>query len=279
MVYFPFFKACASIFQPTQNLYIFGMTEYESMRKEKIAISLDKPLLEMVDSTIDNVKVSSRSQAISILLQHALEKQYITQAVVLLRTSHIPLLFQESGGKLVLEKQIHFLQENGIEDVYFITGNHYQLETVQSHFRKKDIRFHLILEKEQKGNIPALQLLQSELRSNFVLLNGDTLNIFPLKKMIHFHLRTDKVVTIGLTISSSKGYNTVELEGDQIVAYKKNVGHASSVIDAGIYVCKPTLFSYFSKGTVLERDVLPKLCAGHHAQGYFTYGEYVHLGV
>lgn len=256
------------------------MTKYETMRKEKIAISLDKSLLEMVDSTIDNVRVSSRSQAISILLQHALEKQYITQVVVLLRTSHISLLFREIGGKLVLEKQIQFLQENGIEDVYFITGNHYQLETVQSHFRKKDIRFHLILEKEQKGNIPALQLLQSELCSNFVLLNGDTLNIFSLKKMIHFHLRTNKVVTLGLTISSSsKGYNTVELEGDQIVAYKKNVGHASSVIDAGIYVCKPTLFSYLGKGTVLERDVLPKLCAAHHTQGYFTYGEYVHLGV
>jgi mannose-1-phosphate guanylyltransferase len=256
------------------------MTEYETMRKEKIAISVDKPLLEMIDSTIDNVRVTSRSQAISILLQHALEKQYITQAVLLLRTNHIPLLFHTVDGKTVLEKQIAFLQENGIEDVYLITSNHYQLETVQSIFRKSRLDFHLILEKEQKGNVHALQLLQHELRSNFVLLNGDTLNLFSLKKMIHFHLRSDKVVTIGLTISaSSKGYNTVELEGDQIVAYKKNVAGHSSVIDAGIYVCKPTLFSFFSKKTaILERDVLPALCADKHVQGYFTYGEYKHFG-
>ncbi len=256
------------------------MTEYETMRKEKIAISLDKPLLEIVDSTIDSVRVTSRSQAISVLLQQALEKQYITKAVLLLRTLHIPLLFQSVDGKTVLEWQIAFLQENGIEAVYLVTGNHYQLETVQSVFRKHDLGFHLILEKEQRGNVHALQLLQDELRTNFVLLNGDTLNLFALKKMIHFHLRSDKVVTIGLTISSSsKGYNTVELEGDQIVAYKKNIAGVSSVIDAGVYVCKPTLFSYFGKSAaVLERDVLPKLCSGKHAQGYFTYGEYRHLG-
>ncbi len=256
------------------------MTEYEHMRKEKITISVDKPLLEMIDSTIDNVRVTSRSQAISVLLQQALEKQYITKAIILLRTSHIPLLFHTVEGKTVLEKQIAFLQENGITDVYLITGNHYQLETVQSVFRKHDLGFHLILEKEQKGNVHALALLRDELHSNFVLLNGDTLNLFSLKKMIHFHLHADKVVTIGLAISSSsKGYNTVELEGDQIVAYKKNIANASSVIDAGIYICKPTLFSSFTKNTaILERDVLPRLCSGKHAQGYFTYGEYKHFG-
>ncbi|MFA6888942.1 MAG: hypothetical protein WC254_05605, partial [Candidatus Woesearchaeota archaeon] len=133
--------------------------------------------------------------------------------------------------------------------------------------------------QEHKGNVAALQLLQNELRNNFVLLNGDTLNLFALKKMIHFHLRTDKLITIGLTISSSKGYNTVDLEGDQIVAYKKNAAGKSSVIDAGIYICKPTIFSLFNKSTsILERDVLPLLCSQHHAQGYFTYGEYKHFG-
>ncbi len=234
--------------------------------KEKIAISVDRALLEMVDSAVDNVNITSRSQAISVLLQRALEKQYVTQAVILLRKEHVPLLFETVDGKPFLEKQIEFLVANGIEEIYLVTGDHYQLETVKNTFKKFSVEFHLIIEKEHKGNIPALQLLQKELRNSFVLLNGDTFNFFGLKKMIHFHLRNDKLITIGLTISSSKGYNTVDMEGDQIVAYKKNTAGKSSVIDAGIYICKPTLFSLFNKNTsVMERDVLPVLCNQHHA--------------
>jgi NDP-sugar pyrophosphorylase family protein len=249
------------------------------MKKEKIAISVDKALLEMIDSAVDNVRITSRSQAISVLLQRALEKQYVTQAVILLRKEHVPLLFENSDGKIVLEKQIEFLVANGIEVIYLVTGDHYQLETVKNIFKKYKVAFHLILEKEHKGNVSALQILQKELRNSFVLLNGDTLNTFSLKKMIHFHLKNDKLITIGLTIASSKGYNTVDLEGDQIVAYKKNTAGKSSVIDAGIYICKPTLFSHFNKNTsVIEKDVLPILCNQQHAQGYFTYGEYKHLG-
>ena len=254
------------------------MTEYEFM-KEKIAISVDKSLLEMIDAAVDHTTISSRSQAISVLLQKALEKQYVTDAVILLRKEHIPLLLQQISGKIFLERQIEFLISNGIEKIFLVTGDHYKLETVKQMFTKYPISFSLLLERNQHGNALALQLLQDELRNNFVLLNGDTLNTFPLKKMIHFHLRNNKLITIGLTISSSKGYNTVDLEGDQIVAYKKNIAGKSSVIDAGIYICKPTLFSYFNKNTsVIERDVLPSLCSQHHAQGYFTYGEYKHFG-
>jgi len=250
------------------------------MKKEKIAISLDKSLLAMVDSTIDNVSVVSRSQAISVLLQSALAKKYITQAVILLRADQLNLLFQDIKGKSFLEKQIEFLMNNGIETIYLVTGENPKLDLVRKTAKQYDINLEIVVEKKQKGNVAALELLQHTLRTNFVLLNGDTLNTFPLKKMIHFHLRNDKELTIGLTISSSsKGYNTVALEGDQIVDYKENTAGKSSVIDAGIYICKPTLFSFISnRADVLEKDVWPKLCKEQQARGYFTYGEYVHLG-
>ncbi len=249
--------------------------------KGKIAISMDKALLEMIDAMIDHVSITSRSQAISVLLQKALEKQYVTQAVILLKKEHVPLLFQEIDGKTFLERQIEFLIAHNIENIFVITEDHYQLETLRRIFQKYQVSFHLILEKQQQGSVPALSLLQDELRTSFVLLNGDTLNLFHLKKMILFHLKTDKVVTIGLTTSSKpQGYNTVELEGDQIVAYKKNTKSRSTIIDAGIYICKPSLFSFFTKQTkILERDVFPKLCSLQQTQGYFTYGSYTHFGV
>lgn len=257
---------------------LLSMNRDEKM-KRKIAISMDMALLQMIDATIDNVSITSRSQAISVLLQKALEKQYVTQAVILLKSEHIPLLFHEVDGKTFLEQQIQFLLANSIEKIFLITKDHYQLETIKRTFQKYPVSFHLILEKQQQGSVPALSLLQNELRTNFVLLNGDTLNLFPLKKMILFHLKTDKVITIGLTTSSDpKAYNTVELEGDQIVAYRKNAN--SHIIDAGIYICKPTLFSFFTKHTkILERDIFPKLCSLQQAQGYFTYGSYTHFGV
>jgi len=58
------------------------------MKKEKIAISLDKPLLDIIDSKIDGSIIRSRSQAIENFIRKGLEEDIITYGVVFLKGEH-----------------------------------------------------------------------------------------------------------------------------------------------------------------------------------------------
>ena len=55
------------------------------MIKNKIAISIDRSVLRMVDSKIDGSMLRSRSQAIEYFLRKGIEGDSITTAVLLLK--------------------------------------------------------------------------------------------------------------------------------------------------------------------------------------------------
>ena len=249
--------------------------------KEKIAISLDRPLLTLIDALVDGTTLRSRSQAIESLVRKGISQEYVHDAVILVKKEHQQLLLAKVHGKTLIAAHLSLLERANVKRCYLITPTSALIEKIQKNIpRNSKVHFTFIEEKEQKGNVHALQLVKEKLSTNFVVLLGDTYNDFDLKKMILFHLNKNKIATVGLMSHNQPNlYSSVELEGDRIVAFRNKKKSQSFVIDAGIYVCKPTLFSSFSKNTsVLERDVLPKLCSGKHAQGYFTYGEYRHLG-
>ena len=68
-------------------------------------------------------------------------------------------------------------------------------------------------------------------------------------------------------------------DGDLVVDFKEKPKESvSNVVNAGIYVFKPEIFSLFDKNTVsLERDLFSKVAGIKQAVGFFTHGEYVHV--
>ena len=58
------------------------------MKKEKIAISLDKELLSLIDSKVDREIIRSRSQAIEVYLKRGLMESGISTVVLLLKGNH-----------------------------------------------------------------------------------------------------------------------------------------------------------------------------------------------
>ena len=249
------------------------------MKKEKIAISIDKPTLEMVDAMVDRHTIRSRSQAIEFLVAKGIEHQYIKDAVILIRGSEAGTLFKIVEGRTVLAHHLDWLAEHGVKNALIITGREAPLSRIEQFCESHALRARVIVEERSSGNIPALLLAKKELARNFILLLGDTVNMFDLTKMILFHLRSDKIATVGLISSSiAKQYSQVELEGDRIVEFRPERSD-SSVIDAGIYIFKPTIFKHFTHGKrFFEKEVLPGLCHTNEIKGYFTHGKYVHLG-
>lgn len=248
-------------------------------KKPKVAISLDKPLLDQIDSKVDGSIIRSRSQAIEYFLRKGLKESSISSAVLLIKGEHQVNLLKEFKGKSLLKQQIEFFYNNGIKIVYIVTQHTSFINKILLEIENSPIDVKII-EKDVKGNADALIVLKDKLNGNFVVMSGDTYNNFELLRMIKKHLELDKLATMGLmSIEKPSKYGNAILDGDLIVDFlEKPKAVASNVVNAGIYVFKPEVFELFDNVRSLEKDLFPKLARIKQLVSYFTHGEYRHFG-
>jgi len=247
------------------------------MKKTKIAISIDQPLLDLVDSKVDGSVIRSRSQAIEFFLRKGIGEQSIKDAVMLVHKNDLKLLTKPFNDSTLMKTHLRFLRENGIENLYLVTEQNNLLNEINKETSDSGIKIINVYEKKPRGTAAALSLVKDYIKSSFVVLNGDTFNNFNLGKMFNKHNQTEKIATMGLiTTSKPSKYSSVTLEGDTII-FIKDKQKAGYVINAGIYVFRHEIFTYLKDKGSLETDVLPELAQLNELQGYFTYGEYAHL--
>lgn len=247
------------------------------MKKKKIAISIDEPLLDIVNSYKDNTTIHSTSQAIETLIKQAIKQKPITTAIILISENDQHYLLEKIENLPLIDHHINFLTKFGINQVYCITKENDRLKKKVLELNKR-INIEL-LNEENKGTANALSLIKDKVKHDFLVINGDTFNDFNLKKMINEHIENNKIATIGLISSTSphKRGATI-LEGTTIIDFREKQETNSNVINAGIYILKPKIFEYFDKKTrSIEYDVFPLLAKDKELQGFFTYGKFIHL--
>ncbi|MDO8481028.1 MAG: sugar phosphate nucleotidyltransferase [Nanoarchaeota archaeon] len=241
------------------------------MNKEKIAISIDSGLLSLLDSKVDGAMLRSRSQAIEYFLGKGLEGDAVTTAVLILRGSQQAIALKQIQGKSLIRHQAAFFLSQGIKQIYVVT------QSPSKELREACIGLPVeIIEGNKRGNAGALSELAGKITCNFVVMAGDTLNHFDLRRMVSKHRSLGKLATMGLmTRESSKSFGSVVLDGDFIIDFREKTG-SSHIVNAGVYVFKPEIFELLSGS--LEKDVFPKLAKLKELIGHFTYGEYEHFG-
>jgi mannose-1-phosphate guanylyltransferase len=243
------------------------------MIKEKIAISIDKGILDLVDLKTDGTMLRSRSQAIEYFLRKGLREESIKTAVILLRGMQQDVALKNFNGKPLVRNQIEFFSNNGIEKIYLVT------QKARKELREELVGTNVeIVEGDGKGNAAALKALKGKIKGNFLAMSGDTYNNFDLTRMINKHLSLNKLATMGLmTREKASEYGTAILDGDFIIEFKEKIKTGSShIVNAGIYIFKPEIFEMI-EGNSLEKDLFPKLAKIKELVGFFTYGEYEHL--
>jgi len=247
-------------------------------KKPKIAISLDKSLLDQIDSKVDGSIIRSRSQAIEYFLRKGLKESSISTAVLLIKGEHQGNLLKELKGKSLLKQQIEFFHNNGIKTLYIITQHTSYINKLLLEVENPPIEVKLI-QKDVRGNADALITLKDKLKQNFVAMSGDTYNNFDLLRMIKKHLELDKLATMGLmSIEKPSKYGNAILDGDLIIDFQEKPKSVSSnVVNAGIYIFKPEVFELFDNARSLEKDLFPKLARIKQLIGFFTHGEYRHF--
>jgi len=249
------------------------------MSKPKIAISLDQNLLNLVDSKVDGSVIRSRSQAIEFFLRKGLQGQSINTAVLLIKGEHQKNSLKELNGKTLIKNQIDFFLKNGINNLYIVTQHTKNINLLLSEISDSSINAEII-ETDAKGNAEALEAINDKIKNSFIAMSGDTYNNFDLLKMAKKHLELDKMATMGLmTREKISGYGTAILDGDLIIDFQEKPKQSSTnIVNAGIYIFKPEAFELFDNVSSLEKDLFPKLARLKQLVGFFTYGEYEHLG-
>ena len=254
------------------------------MKKEKIAISLDRELLALVDSKVDSSILRSRSQAIEYFLQKGIGEFAVDTAVLLLSKRHHAVAvkqLKELKNQSLLHTQLSFLLSQGITTVYLITQHSPLSEQLEQEAANTQLNFKIV-EKEAKGNAQALRSVAEKLKGkSFVAMSGDIYNNFNLKQMIKKHMELGKIITMGLmTRDKPSEYGSAILDGDLIIDFREKSDKAAThVVNAGIYICRPEVFEFLDDSVVsLEKDLFPKIARIKQLVGFFTHGEYIHLG-
>jgi len=249
------------------------------MTKSKIAISVDNSLLKLVDSKVDGSVIRSRSQAIEYFLRRGLQEQSVSVAVLLLKGEHQESALEEIKGIPLLRQQVEFFAGCGIKTLYIVTQYTKNMNSLINEISYAKINVEIV-EKQAKGNAEALSAVKDRVSHNFVVMSGDTYNNFDLLKMIKKHTESDKLATMGLmTREKTSHYGTAILDGDLVVDFQeKPKHHSTNIVNAGIYIFKPEVFELFEDAVSLEKDLFPRLARLKQLVGFFTYGEYVHVG-
>ncbi|MBI1935324.1 hypothetical protein HYS31_02685 [Candidatus Woesearchaeota archaeon] len=249
------------------------------MAKSKIAISVDNSLLKLVDSKVDGSVIRSRSQAIEYFMKKGLQEQSVSTAVLLLKGEHQENALKDGKGTSLIRQQIDFFASHGINKLYIVTQHTRHMNKLLEAVSGSKINVEIV-EKQAKGNAEAMTAIKDRVKNSFIVMSGDTYNNFDLLKMIKKHIDTDKLSTMGLmTREKPSHYGTAILDGDLIVDFQEKPKHYSTnIVNAGIYIFKPEVFELFEGAASLEKELFPRLARLKQLVGFFTYGEYVHVG-
>lgn len=249
------------------------------MKKPKIAISLDRELLDLVDSKVDGNNIRSRSQAIELFLRKGLSEYKVNTVVLLIKGDHQRFSLKQIRSKPLIQHQIEFFREKGMQNIFIVTQKSKYTDNFEDQISqiKGGAR---IFYKDVKGTGEALFSIKQHLDNDFVVMSGDLYNIFDLSKMIQKHLSSNKVATMGLMSRKNiSKYGVAILEGENIIGFSEKPSDTDSfIVNAGVYIFKPDVFEMFDEVKSLEKDVFPELAKQDQLIGFFIHGEYEHVG-
>ena len=260
------------------------------MDRDRLTITLRKDILSRLDSLIDGVTLRNRSHAIESILEKSLMPQ-VTQAVILAGgvginmrpfTYEIPKALIPVHGKPLVEYIIEQLRDAGIRSVVMATGH--LGDKIIDHFgngSKYGVTIHYSQEQKQLGTGGALRNARSLLKMEpMLVLHGDVLAEIDIKHLVAFHQEQHMVGTLALSTSADTSeFGTVLLRGSTIVDFVEKPQHGqetSLLVNTGIYVFEPEIFSYLtSQGALMLEDLFPTLAKEGKLAGFPFEGRWV----
>ncbi len=186
------------------------------------------------------------------------------------------------AGIPFLEHQIRLLKEQGIKEVILCVS--YMADKIKSYFgdgRRVGVNITYSEEEVPLGTAGAIKKAEKYIKDTFIVLNGDSYSQLDLGALFKFHREKQGLCSITLTrVQNSPHFGGVVLQGDKIVDFLEKQGEGAALVNSGVYLFEPSIFSYIQKdqNISLEKMIFPQLAHEGKLFGYSYEGYFMDIG-
>lgn len=191
-----------------------------------------------------------------------------------------PKVLVKIGDKPVIEHQIILLRKHGIKEIWVLLGH--LGEKVRNYLGKGErwkVKINYCQEKKPLGTAGALKQLEGEMKDDFLVLSGDIMLDFDVKRFTNFHKEKRGLASLVVHLSDHP-FDSDLVKADEngkIVSLLKRP-HQKGIIPqnlgiASVFAFSPKILKYIpkSKKTDFEKDILSNiLSSGEKIYAYST---------
>ncbi len=200
-------------------------------------------------------------------------------------TKNTPKPLVKINGQPFIDILLKNLSKYYFDKIYLMAG--YKSKKFIKKYHNKKILFSKIIvisEKKPLGTGGALSLLRNKIKSNFILMNGDSLFDINLDLFIKKSLKYLKGNIIGsIALVQNKNYksnntlNNLQLSHNQII---KNSQNNQALMNGGIYLFKKKILNNFKENKIsLENDFLKKQILMQKLIGFKFKNPFIDIGI
>jgi len=172
-------------------------------------------------------------------------------------TKTIPKPMISIGGKPILLRIMKLYAKYGFKDFYIALG--YKGEVIKKFFNKKFFDWNINLIETGRNTMTGgrLKRLKKYIgNETFMMTYGDGLSSINLKKLLKFHKKNKKLVTLTVVRPPAR-FGVIKLKGQNVNYFKEKSKLDEGWINGGFFVMEPEFLKYIKNdNTYLEREPL-----------------------
>ena len=175
-------------------------------------------------------------------------------------TKSIPKPMVKIGDKPILVHIMKLYAKYGFKEFIIAVG--YKGNLIKKYFKKKKFNWNIKLVDTGQNTMTGgrLKRLKNIIgNQRFLMTYGDGISNINLKKLLRFHIKNNKLVTLAAVRPPAR-FGAIKLNGNLVNYFKEKSKLDEGWINGGFFVMEPE-FLKFIKGdkTFLEREPLEKL--------------------
>ena len=175
-------------------------------------------------------------------------------------TRTIPKPMIDIDGKPILFHIMKFYAKHGFKNFYIALG--YKGEMIKKFFNRKFFDWNINLIETGKNTMTGgrLKRLKKYIgKETFMMTYGDGLSNVNLKKLLKFHKKNKKLVTL-TAVRPPARFGALKLKGHHVSYFKEKSRLDEGWINGGFFVMEPEFLKFIKSGnTYLEREPLEQV--------------------
>ncbi|VVB66710.1 Bifunctional protein GlmU [Candidatus Gugararchaeum adminiculabundum] len=179
------------------------------------------------------------------------------------------------GKKPILQYVVENMKNSGITELIFTVG--YMREKIMDYFgngSKFGVKITYLEDNEELNTAGSVLAGKNLISETFIVAMGDHLTKIDLKKMLEFHRKNKAIGTIALQKQSTHiDFGVVKTEGERVTGFEEKPV-LTHLINTGIYVFEPEIFSQIKEKDDFAKDIFPRLLNEKKKLNGFVFGEY-----